>query len=104
MRILIVMLCLALTSAGFMRSGNPDNAAAPEYDLIITNGTVIDGSGTPGFLADVAIKGDRVVKIGKLAGATATQTRDARGQIVASGFIDMLGQSEQFLLVDPRGM
>jgi dihydroorotase/N-acyl-D-amino-acid deacylase len=87
-----------------MRSGNPNQAAAPEYDLIISNGMVIDGSGAPGFLADVAIKGDRVAKIGKLAGATATQTRDARGQIVAPGFIDMLGQSEQFLLVDPRGM
>jgi N-acyl-D-amino-acid deacylase len=103
MRILIVMLCLALTSVGVVRGRNPKNTP-PEYDLIITNGTVIDGSGTPGFLADVAINGDRVVKIGKLAGATATQTRDARGQIVAPGFIDMLGQSEQFLLVDPRGM
>ena len=104
MRILIVMFCLALISAAFMRGGNPNNAAAPEYDLIITGGTVIDGSGAPGFLADVAIKGDRVAKVGKLNGATATQARDARGQIVAPGFIDMLGQSEQFLLVDPRGM
>jgi N-acyl-D-amino-acid deacylase len=104
MRILIVMLCLALASAGLMRVGNPNSAAAPEYDLIITGGTVIDGSGSPGFVADVAIKGDRILKVGKLLGATATQKRDARGQIVAPGFIDMLGQSEQFLLVDPRGM
>jgi dihydroorotase/N-acyl-D-amino-acid deacylase len=87
-----------------MHGNNPNHAAAPQYDLIITNGTVIDGSGKTAFTADLAIKGDRIVKIGKLAGATATQTRDARGQIVAPGFIDMLGQSEQFLLVDPRGM
>ena len=104
MRILILIFCLALAFAGFIRVSNPNHAAAPEYDLIITNGTVIDGSGAPGFLADVAIKGDRIVKVGKLAEATATQTRDARGQIVAPGFIDMLGQSEQFLLIDPRGM
>jgi dihydroorotase/N-acyl-D-amino-acid deacylase len=104
MKILIVMFCITLASAGLLRGHEPTNTAAPEYDLIITNGTVVDGSGKPGFLADVAIKGDRIVKIGKLTGATATQTRDARGQIVAPGFIDMLGQSEQFLLIDPRGM
>jgi dihydroorotase/N-acyl-D-amino-acid deacylase len=98
------MLFLALASAGFMRGNNPTRAAAPEYNLIITNGTVVDGSGAKGFLADIAIKGGRIVKVGKLAGATATQTLDARGQIVAPGFIDMLGQSEQFLLIDPRGM
>jgi len=104
MRILTVMFCLVLAFTGFIRGGNRNHAAAAAYDLIITNGTVIDGSGKPGFSADVAIKGDRIVNIGKLAGATATQTRDARGQIVAPGFIDMLGQSEQFLLIDPRGM
>ena len=104
MRILIFMVFIALTSAGLICAANSNSAAAPEYDLIITGGTVIDGSGAPGFPADVAIKADRIVKVGKLAGATASQTREARGQIVAPGFIDMLGQSEQFLLVDPRGM
>jgi dihydroorotase/N-acyl-D-amino-acid deacylase len=83
---------------------NETNAAAPEYDLLITNGTVIDGSGSPGRHADVGIKGDRIAKIGNLRGAAAAQTRDAQGMIVAPGFIDMLGQSEQYLLIDPRGM
>jgi len=87
------MVFIALTSAGLICAANSNSAAAPEYDLIITGGTVIDGSGAPGFPADVAIKADRIVKVGKLAGATASQTRDARGQIVAPGFIDMLGQS-----------
>ena len=76
----------------------------PEYDLIITNGAVIDGSGSPGFMADVGIKGDRIARIGNLRGAKAKREIDARGQVVAPGFIDMLGQSETFVLIDPRAM
>src|SRR5258707_1081124 len=80
------------------------SAAPPEYDLIIRNGRVIDGSGRPGFNADVAIKDDRIARIGNLRGARAKRVIDARGQVVAPGFIDMLGQSESFLLIDPRAM
>ena len=58
----------------------------------------------PAFNADVAIKGDRIARIGNLRGAQAKRVIDARGQVVAPGFIDMLGQSEAFLLIDPRGM
>jgi dihydroorotase/N-acyl-D-amino-acid deacylase len=83
---------------------NQTRAAAPDYDLIISNGTVIDGSGKPRFNADVGIKGDRIARIGSLRGATATRTLDAHGMIVAPGFIDMLGQSEQYVLIDPRAM
>jgi dihydroorotase/N-acyl-D-amino-acid deacylase len=79
-------------------------AAAPEYDLIIRNGRVVDGSGRPGFKADVAIKGDRIARVGNLSGAQARRVIDAQGQVVAPGFIDMLGQSETFLLIDPRAM
>src|SRR6202171_2906850 len=80
------------------------SAAPPEYDIIIRNGRVVDGTGRPAFSADVAIKSDRVASIGNLRGARAKRTVDARGQIVAPGFIDMLGQSESFLLIDPRAM
>lgn len=79
-------------------------AAPADYDLIIRNGRVIDGTGRPGFNADVAIKGDRIVRVGNLGGASAKRVIDAQGQVVAPGFIDMLGQSETFLLIDPRGM
>jgi N-acyl-D-amino-acid deacylase len=75
-----------------------------EYDLIIKNGRVIDGSGRPAFNADVAIKDDRIARIGNLRGAQARRVIDARGQVVAPGFIDMLGQSELFVLIDPRAM
>ena len=77
---------------------------ASDYDLIIRNGRVVDGSGRAPFRADVAIKGDRIVRIGNLQGARAKRTIDAAGQVVAPGFIDMLGQSETYLLVDPRAM
>ncbi len=100
-----ISLALALVTMLLM-STQPfsSKAAPPEYDLIIRNGRVVDGSGRPAFSADVAIKGDRLARVGKLTGARAKRTIDARGQIVAPGFIDMLGQSESFLLIDPRGM
>ncbi len=77
---------------------------APQFDLLIKGGRIVDGSGRPAYVADVAIKNDRIVKIGELAQATATRTIDARGLVVAPGFIDMLGQSETYLLIDPRAM
>lgn len=83
---------------------NPADASAPQYDLLIMNGLIIDGSGHPGYIADVAIKGDRIVIIGKLKGASSVRKIDARGMVVAPGFIDMLGQSETYLLIDPRAM
>lgn len=57
------------------------------YDLIIRNGTVVDGSGLPGYQADVAVVGDRIAKIGKIA-ETAAKEVDASGKVVAPGFID----------------
>jgi dihydroorotase/N-acyl-D-amino-acid deacylase len=77
---------------------------APQFDVLIKGGRVVDGSGRPAYVADVAIKDDRIVKIGQLSQATATRTIDARGLVVAPGFIDMLGQSETYLLIDPRAM
>jgi N-acyl-D-amino-acid deacylase len=80
------------------------NVAPPQYDLVIKNGRVVDGTGRAGYVADVAIKGDRIARIGKLAKARARRVIDARGMVVAPGFIDMLGQSETNLLIDPRAM
>ena len=76
----------------------------PQYDLLIRNGTIVDGSGRTRYVSDLAIKGDRIVRIGKLPNATAARVIDASGLVVAPGFIDMLGQSETYLLIDPRAM
>ena len=65
---------------------------------------MIDGSGRPGYRADIAVKGDRIVRIGKLKNPGAGREIDATGMVVAPGFIDMLGQSETYLLIDPRAM
>jgi dihydroorotase/N-acyl-D-amino-acid deacylase len=72
------------------------------FDLIIANGHIIDGTGSPWYSGDVGIRGGRIAAIGKLAGARATRRIDAAGLVVAPGFIDMLGQSEFTILVDPR--
>jgi N-acyl-D-amino-acid deacylase len=72
------------------------------FDIVIAHGHIIDGTGSPWYSGDVGIRGGRIAAIGNLAGAPAKLTIDARGKVVAPGFIDMLGQSELTILVDPR--
>ena len=71
-------------------------------DTIIRNGTVVDGTGRPGFLADVGIQSGRVSAIGQLQHVEATHVLDASRLIVAPGFIDIHSHSDYTLLVDPR--
>jgi N-acyl-D-amino-acid deacylase len=78
--------------------------SAGGYDLIIRNGHVIDGTGNPWYAADVGVSGDRVAAIGDLREAHAKREIDAKGRIIAPGFIDMLGQSEVSLLLDNRSL
>ncbi|HET8922665.1 MAG TPA: D-aminoacylase [Candidatus Acidoferrum sp.] len=77
-------------------------AQSAPFDVVITNGHIIDGTGSPWYSGDIGIRGGRIAAIGNLAAAARTRTIDARGQVVAPGFIDMLGQSELTILVDPR--
>ncbi len=77
-------------------------AAAAPYDLVIANGRIVDGTGSPWYAADLAIRDGKVAAIGHLAGAPAKRTLDAKGMVVAPGFIDMLGQSEVTILVNPH--
>ncbi|MEP6546489.1 MAG: D-aminoacylase [Gammaproteobacteria bacterium] len=82
--------------------GAPARSAEPPFDLIIANGHIIDGTGSPWYSGDVGIRDGRVAAIGKLTKAAAKQRIDAAGKVVAPGFIDMLGQSEFTILVEPR--
>jgi len=81
------------------RAAEPSTA---EYDLIFRGGRVVDGSGAPWFAADVAVRGGRIAAVGRLEGARARRVIDATGLYVVPGFIDLLGQSEYNVLVDPR--
>src|SRR5216117_2889138 len=72
------------------------------YDLLIRNAHVIDGTGSPWYSGDIAITDGRIAAIGALAQAAAKRTIDARSMVAAPGFIDMLGQSELTILVNPH--
>ena len=76
--------------------------AHPTFDLIIKGGDVIDGTGAPRKRADVGIRGDTIMKIGDLSNAQAEITLDATNQVVAPGFIDLLGNSQAAVLLDPK--
>ena len=75
-------------------------ARQPVYDLLIRGGRIVDGTGNPWFAGDVGIRADRIVAVGRLAGATATREVDARGLVVAPGFIDLHTHSDMPLLND----
>ena len=95
MRFLRILLCVLASSVLSI-------AQAPSFDVLIVNGHIIDGTGSPWYSADIGIRDGQIVAIGHLSGASARSTIDAKGMVVAPGFIDMLGQSENTILVDPR--
>ncbi len=77
-------------------------AADLPFDLVIANGHIVDGTGSPWYSGDIGIRDGRIAAIGNLSGAARKRTVDAHGKVVAPGFIDMLGQSDLTMLVDPR--
>lgn len=76
--------------------------AAQTFDIVVRNGHIIDGTGSPWYSGDIGIRAGRVAAIGILSNAQAKRTIDAHGMVVAPGFIDMLGQSETTILVNPH--
>jgi N-acyl-D-amino-acid deacylase len=77
-------------------------AALQPYDVVVRNGHIVDGTGSPWYAGDVGIRAGKIAALGHLEGAPARRSIDAHGMVVAPGFIDMLGQSELTILVDPR--
>jgi dihydroorotase/N-acyl-D-amino-acid deacylase len=91
-----------LTVILFLIASTFGHAADAAFDIVITNGHVVDGTGSPWYSGDVGIRDGRIAAIGNLSAAARKRTIDAAGKVVAPGFIDMLGQSEVTILVDPR--
>jgi dihydroorotase/N-acyl-D-amino-acid deacylase len=99
-----VSICL-LTLSAIAASASGSGAGAvhgESYDIVIVNGRIIDGTGSPWYSGQVGIRGGRIAAIGNLESAPRRKTIDAKGMVIAPGFIDMLGQSELTMLVDPR--
>jgi N-acyl-D-amino-acid deacylase len=90
----ILSLSLAVNSA---ETARPD-----EYDLVIKGGEIYDGAGSPAYVGDLAIQGARIAYVGKARALRAKHVIDARGDIVAPGFINMLSQAQESIFVDGR--
>src|SRR5271170_7767433 len=96
----VLVVVLAMVSPGPLVSAQTSTSA--DFDLVITNGHIIDGTGSPWYSGDIGVRDGRIIAIGNLSEAARTRTIDAQGKVVAPGFIDMLGQSELTIQVDPR--
>jgi dihydroorotase/N-acyl-D-amino-acid deacylase len=88
------LLALLITLAGTL--------CAQSFDVLIRNGHVIDGTGSPWYAGDIGIRAGRIAAIGDLSAARGRETIDAGNMVVAPGFIDMLGQSDLSILVNPH--
>ncbi len=100
----LLRFCFTGVAAAAIVGAPPLHAqrSTSRYDLLITHGRIVDGTGAPWFSGDVGIVGDHIVAVGALTGASAVRTVDATNLVVAPGFIDLLGQSEFNVLVDAR--
>ena len=97
----LALLCALGMLAPILSDGQTGGPEEP-FDVVIVHGHIVDGTGSPWYSGDVGIRNGHIAAIGDLATAPSRQKIDARGQVVAPGFIDMLGQSEMTILVDPR--
>ena len=100
----ITWLCLAAASPGVGAPPQEASGAGAHYDVVISGGTVYDGSGSPPFVGDVALRGDRIVYVGPHAPGSASERVEARGKAVTPGFINMLAHPEESLIADGRAL
>jgi len=97
-RVVVISLLFAALSIG----GHAAARADDRCDLLLKGGHVVDGTGAPWYVADIAVRGSEIVAIGKLNRLPAGRVVDVTGLYVAPGFIDMMGQTGAPLLKNPR--
>ena len=99
-----LLICALLLTVFLSAASAQQGMEVAAYDIVIHGGRIIDGTGNPWYVGDVAIANDRIVAVGKIRGGLSKRVIDARGMVVSPGFIDMLGQSETALLIDNRSI
>jgi N-acyl-D-aspartate/D-glutamate deacylase len=99
-RLAAFALGLLLAGAALLPSAAKPPAAGEPYDLVIRHGKIVDGTGNPWFPGDVAVRGRKIVALGKIPAAASRREIDARGLVVAPGFIDIHSHSDFTLLED----
>ena len=90
-------ILVLLLSAGVLAA-----AAARPFDVVIRGGQILEGTGTPGYSADVGLREGKIAKIGRLSGVRSRRTIDAAGLTVAPGFVDMMGQTATPIMDHPE--
>ncbi|HEX6694406.1 MAG TPA: D-aminoacylase [Longimicrobiales bacterium] len=99
-----LLLLLTACSSAARPTSHTVSPGGNHYDVLIRNGRILDGTGSPWFIGDVGIRGNRIAAVGRLTGATATDVIDATGLVVSPGWIDMLGHSEYPQIADGRSL
>lgn len=91
----------AVAAAGFSTLPLPRVQAAPSFDLVLRGGTILDGTGTPAFVADIGLVGDRIAAIDRIAAEYGRRVVDLSGLHVAPGFVDIHSHSDREILLYP---
>jgi N-acyl-D-amino-acid deacylase len=99
---LVPFLIVALACTPSQDRSHSVSDTARDFDIVIGGGELLDGTGSPAVRADVGIRRDAIAAIGDLSGASARTVLDAAGRVVAPGFIDLLGNSQAAVLIDPN--
>ncbi len=101
MKVLMTRVLAHLAVLGLIIAIVACDGAPPDYDLLILNGTIVDGSGAQAYEADIAVVGNDIVKIGQLNGTEAARIIDASGLIVSPGFIDLHNHADKNIRENP---